>query len=228
LTAVVGRPAYELEADDIVHAAIAILDEHGFDAVSMRNVSARLGVSPVPLYRRIGGKDALVEAMALHLFADLAPSIERDEPWQSYAERWALALRDGLRRVKDSRLLVGEGRSSFLHISRPLIESLRAGGLDADEAVQACRMLVWSTVGLIAVTSNRPQDKRTTRGARRPGSDPSVVTAAEADELFALHIRYLIEGIARDHESPTERASNSTDGSARRSRTVDNPSRSRR
>jgi AcrR family transcriptional regulator len=201
----VGRPAYELEADDIVQAAIEILDEHGLDAVSMRNVSARLGVSPVPLYRRIGGKDALVEAMALHLFADLAPATRPDEPWQSYAERWAHALRGGLRRVKDSRLLVGEGRSSFLHISRPLIEALRAGGLDAGEAVQACRMLVWSTVGLIAVTSNRPQLSSAERRTRRPGSDPSVVTAAEADELFALHIRYLIEGIARDHESSNTR-----------------------
>ena len=32
----------------------------------------------------------------------------------------------------------------------------------------------------------------------RPGGDPGGVDAAEADTLFDLHIRYLIEGIARD------------------------------
>jgi hypothetical protein len=41
-----------------------------------------------------------------------------------------------------------------------------------------------------------------TRGRRRarPGGDPAGVDAAEADTLFDLHIRYVIEGIARDAE----------------------------
>ena len=61
---------FELSTDEIVDAAIAILRERGLDAVSMRNVSASLGVSPVPLYNRIGNKDALVDAMAQRRFAD--------------------------------------------------------------------------------------------------------------------------------------------------------------
>ena len=44
-----GRTELELDADEIVTAAVAIFEESGLDAVSMRSVSARLGVSPVPL-----------------------------------------------------------------------------------------------------------------------------------------------------------------------------------
>jgi TetR/AcrR family tetracycline transcriptional repressor len=36
------------------------------------------------------------------------------------------------------------------------------------------------------------------QGRRRlSGSDPAGVTSEDADELFALHIRYLIDGIDR-------------------------------
>ena len=54
----------DLNAHEIVSAAVDIFEESGLDAVSMRSVSTRLGVSPVPLYSRVGNKDALVDAIA--------------------------------------------------------------------------------------------------------------------------------------------------------------------
>ena len=65
----------------------------------MRSVSARLGVSPVPLYSRIGNKDALLDAIAERLLADLAPPPDDGEPWDEYALRWARELRVRSRRV---------------------------------------------------------------------------------------------------------------------------------
>ena len=47
---------FELHADEIVDAAVEIFQDGGLDAVSMRSVSARLGVSPVPLYSRVDGR----------------------------------------------------------------------------------------------------------------------------------------------------------------------------
>jgi TetR/AcrR family transcriptional regulator, tetracycline repressor protein len=83
----------ELEADEIVDAAIVILRERGLDAVSMRNVADRLGVSTMPLYSRVGNKEALIDAVADQLLADLAPAAGADEPWPAYAERWCRELR---------------------------------------------------------------------------------------------------------------------------------------
>ena len=84
---------FDLNADDIVATALEIFLESGLDAVSMRSVSTRLGVSPVPLYGRIGNKGALVDAIADRLLADLAPPSNDDEPWSEYALRWARRLR---------------------------------------------------------------------------------------------------------------------------------------
>ena len=55
------QPDLDLEADEIVTAAVEIFQESGLDAVSMRSVAARLGVSPMPLYSRVGNKDALLD-----------------------------------------------------------------------------------------------------------------------------------------------------------------------
>lgn len=190
-------PEFDLGADEIVTAAVAIFEESGLDAVSMRSVSARLGVSPVPLYSRIGNKEALVDAIADRLLADLAPPGSADEPWDRYAVRWTRELRARLRQARDSRLILRAGRESYVEASRPLVDAMRYDGMTADAAVQACRLLMWATIGFGAVESGVEPSRRGRRGSR-PGGDPGGVDPAEADTLFDIHIRYVLEGIRRD------------------------------
>lgn len=190
---------FALDADEIVTAALDIFHESGLDAVSMRSVANRLGVSPVPLYSRVGNKEALVDAMAEHMLADLAPRRGDDEPWADYATRWATELRSRLGPAREGRLILGLDRAAYVEASRPLVEAMRRGGLSADAAVQACRLLMWATIGFVAVQGGAEPSGRPRRGVR-PGGDPGGIERAEVDELFALHVRYLIEGIARDHD----------------------------
>jgi TetR/AcrR family tetracycline transcriptional repressor len=213
---VAKQSEFELDADEIVSAAVDIFHESGLDAVSMRSVSTRLGVSPVPLYSRIGNKDALVDAIADRLLTDLAPPTSEDEPWGEYAARCAQELRARLRQARDSRLILSPGRTAYVAASRPLIEAMRRGGLAADAAVQACRLLMWATVGFGAVeTGAEPPAQRRRRA--RPGGDPGGLDSVEIDALFNLHIRYLIDGIARDAaaEAATSRAKADRRGSRR-------------
>ena len=63
--------------------------------------------------------------------------------------------------------------------------------------MQACRLLTWATVGFGAVESGAEPAARSRRRTR-PGGDPGGVEPADADALFDLHIRYVIEGITRD------------------------------
>lgn len=187
----------DLDADEIVSAAVEIFRESGLDAVSMRSVSSRLGVSPVPLYSRVGNKEALVEAMAEWLLGDPAPASGDDERWADYAIRWAWALRDRLRLARDSRLIVAPDRAGYVDASKPLVEVMRRDGIPTDAAVQACRLVMWATVGFAAVESGaRPPTRR--RGRTRPGGDPGGVDPEEIDALFDMHIRYVVEGIQKD------------------------------
>jgi TetR/AcrR family transcriptional regulator, tetracycline repressor protein len=90
----VSRPSdLDLDAEEIITAAVEIFRESGLDAVSMRSVATRLGVSPVPLYSRVGNKDALIDAIADRLSANLTPPCVEDEDWAGYATRWAGELR---------------------------------------------------------------------------------------------------------------------------------------
>ena len=142
---------FELAADEIIAAAVDIFLEQGLDAVSMRSVASRLGVSPAPLYSRVGNKDSLVDAIADHLLADLAPPHVDGEPWMDYALRWAEELRHRLRRAHDSRLILVAGREAYVEASRPLVAVMRASSFAADAAVQACRLVMWATVGFVAI-----------------------------------------------------------------------------
>ncbi|MEO5875130.1 MAG: TetR family transcriptional regulator [Streptosporangiaceae bacterium] len=192
-----GRPAFELDADEIVQAAVEILRDQGLDAVSMRTVAARLGVSPVPLYSRIGNKESLLDAMSCHLLANAVPDQEPGEPWQVYALRWATALRDRLLATTDLLRLLGHRRSPYVEVSRPLIEALGKAGFAPDVAVRACRLVVWTTVAGTLVEPSRFEGKRGTSSRPRIGDAPAM-SVAEAEQLFELHLRYLVEGIERD------------------------------
>jgi AcrR family transcriptional regulator len=189
-------PDLDLDADEIVTAAVEIFREAGLDAVSMRSVANRLGVSPVPLYSRVGNKDALIDAIADRLFASLTPPCVEDETWASYATRWASELRSQVAFARESRLVLSLGRQAFVEVSRPLVDLMRHDGFRADAAVQACRLLMWATVGFVAVEAGARPPRRPK--PVRPGGDAGGVDSAEADALFAIHIRYLIDGIARD------------------------------
>lgn len=191
---------FELDADEIVAAAIVILRERGLDAVSMRNVADRLGVSPMPLYTRVGNKAALIDAVADQLLENLAPVADTDEPWPRYAERWCRELRSRLKLTTDSRLYLGAAREAYVEASRPLIGAMRAGGLSADAAVQACRLLMWATVGFVAMEQGSSLQAPGARRGRLSGSNPAGVTTEEADELFELQMGLITAGVARMHD----------------------------
>jgi len=192
-----GRPPLDLSTDDIVEAACTIFLRSGLDAVSMRTVSAHLGVSPEPLYKRIGNKEALLDAMANRLLVGVAPRPRSGEHWEKYAMRWATALHERLSSTPDVRLVIAERREPFVEASRPLAEQLQAAGFAADAAVQACRLLIWATMGFVVVETGRHRPRSGGRPRALPGGNPSGITNAEARRLFRLHLEFILAGLAR-------------------------------
>lgn len=73
-------PRPRLDLDRVVAEAIALADEHGLGAVSMRALAARLGVSAMTLYGYVPGKEELLDLMLDELYA----SMERP-PWDAGA-----------------------------------------------------------------------------------------------------------------------------------------------
>lgn len=49
--------------DQILSAALALADESGLEAVTMRAVAARVGLTPMALYRHVADKEALLDGV---------------------------------------------------------------------------------------------------------------------------------------------------------------------
>jgi AcrR family transcriptional regulator len=67
----------------ILDAALAVADERGLDALSMRAVADRVGVTPMALYPHIGSKDALLDGLVDRLLAEFLPDAPRLEEFRS-------------------------------------------------------------------------------------------------------------------------------------------------
>lgn len=82
----------------ILDAALALADEQGLAAVTMRAVAARVGLTPMALYPRIDGKDGLLDGLVERLLAELMTVLEsRQEPTSRLLDL-ARAVRDLARR----------------------------------------------------------------------------------------------------------------------------------
>ncbi len=161
--------------------------------------AAEIVTAAVEIFRESGLEAALVEAIADRVLGNPSPPVRDGEDWAAYAVRWARALRNRLRLTRDSRLMVPPDRAGYVEASRPLVEVMRRDGMTDDAAVQACRLVMWATVGFATVESGASQRKRPKGRERvRAGGDPTGVDRREIDALFDIHIRYLIEGIRRD------------------------------
>jgi hypothetical protein len=104
-----------------------------------------------------------------------------------------------LRDVPDSRLVLGPRRWGYVAATGPLVAAMRRDGVASDEAVRACRLLMWATIGFVVTESGARRDGPA--GDRRvsaplPGGDPTGVTDDEADALFELQIDFLLAGLA--------------------------------
>jgi AcrR family transcriptional regulator len=82
-------PKPGLSVDAIVDAAIAVADEAGMGALSMRAVGERLGRTAMALYTYVPGKNELVDLMYDRTMAELPTSYDLADGWRPAATRWA-------------------------------------------------------------------------------------------------------------------------------------------
>ena len=81
-----------LSREAFAEAAVAFVDEHGFDALTMRALGDAMGVHATAVYRYFSGKDELVEAALGAMLAESGVVIpEQGTPRERIAiacDRW--------------------------------------------------------------------------------------------------------------------------------------------
>nr|WP_277818657.1 TetR/AcrR family transcriptional regulator [Cellulosimicrobium arenosum] len=87
-----GRKA-RLTLDEVVEAGIAVAQEGGLDALSMRRVAARLGVGAMSLYTYVPGRTELVDLMIDRAYAELDLPVA-GAPWRPALAQYAHQIWD--------------------------------------------------------------------------------------------------------------------------------------
>lgn len=80
-----------LDRDQIIGAAIAIADQDGLSAVSMRKVGQAVGVEAMSLYHHVQNKERLLEAMIEAVVAE--PPLSTPGPWRDTLREHAAETR---------------------------------------------------------------------------------------------------------------------------------------
>ncbi|MFD4350863.1 TetR/AcrR family transcriptional regulator [Streptomyces coelicoflavus] len=212
-----NRPV-PLDRERIVAAAVALADEGGLTAVSLRKVAARLDAGPMRLYGYISTKDELFDLMVDAVYAEILPG---EEPGD-----WREALRVLAHRTRRSALrhewladLLG-GRPALgpngLAVSESTLAALD-GLADVDTVMRAVETVSAYFTGAIRreVTDLRAEratglSKSEWQRARGPhvtrmlatGRFPALAKAVhdgthvDAEESFATGLEWVLDAVA--------------------------------
>src|SRR6202041_1982392 len=99
-----------IDRQDIVNAALLVLDEVGMDKLTTRTLAARLGVAQPALYWHFKNKDELLDALSVEILrryhAHRLPKPR--QRWDAFALANARSFRKALLAVRDgARIIAG-------------------------------------------------------------------------------------------------------------------------
>lgn len=135
-----ARPALSREA--VVAAALAVVDEVGFEAASMRRVAAALETGPASLYVYVADRRELMEAA--HDLALAGVEVPTEGDWRARFEVLVARIIEALSAHHDLAMAaiaeVPLGPHS-LRLNEEMLRLLRAGGIDDGACAWAADLL---------------------------------------------------------------------------------------
>jgi TetR/AcrR family tetracycline transcriptional repressor len=142
--------------DEILDAALALLDEGGAAAVSVRGIAGRVGIAPNAVYTYFPDKAGVVKALIERLLSEVNRDVfaDRTQPWRRRVEALALELRQrltahpGVVPLMISRPMNGP---QALALHEAVLELLADAGLSPIDAPRTSYLLFIYMVGSIAL-----------------------------------------------------------------------------
>jgi AcrR family transcriptional regulator len=139
-------PDLDLRRDQVIRAARDLAEAGGWAAVTMRRLAAELGVTQPVLYSAFASRQALIDAVALNGFDDLAAALEAADASPMDRMRAYLDFAAAHPRLYEAMFLLPSGLAFAVdHTPEPLQRAFR-GIRDALPDADGTRAEVaWST-----------------------------------------------------------------------------------
>ncbi len=134
-------PRDTLTREQIVHAAVSLLDSAGLEGLNMRALGTRLGSAATAVYWHVGSKENLIALAADQVWHEIALPDLAVAGWRAAATAMATELHGMLTRhpwlvqAFGSLLLYGTGKARHDDHSLAIFEAAGFTGTQADQAV---------------------------------------------------------------------------------------------
>jgi AcrR family transcriptional regulator len=185
-----------LSRQRVLETAVALADDAGLDAVSMRRLAQELGVVPMALYKHVASKDELLDGMVDVIVGEIDSPQEGTDWKDAIRQRVLSARRSLLRHRWASRLIESRPHATpvVLDYMNSLIGTFRAGGFSADlthHVMHALGTRMWGFTQEVFPTPAPPDDPdaRAAMFAQFAQRYPHIIemaTAAMHDEGTAV------------------------------------------
>ncbi|MHC5796299.1 TetR family transcriptional regulator [Lacisediminihabitans sp. FW035] len=156
----VGARSVRHTRDDVVSAALGILDTHGLPDLTMRRLGATLDVQPSALYWHFANKQTLLASIADRIVERARPVPHNGPDWKSTTRDEAYALRDALLAFRDGAEVVSSTLALGLGADLPhalFTDSIGQGGFDPRTSGIAASALLHFVLGHVSHEQQRLQ-----------------------------------------------------------------------
>jgi len=194
-----------LNREYIAATALALVDEIGRDKFSMRKLGTALGFDPMAVYRYFDDQEALFDAVADTLFAELdVASLPWDATWRDLASAYAHRLRDTLLEHPHAVTIFATRpvrSTESINTGNRMVELMTADGFAPGVALQVLRCLREFVVGhALTMAVVRLGGERRSRKPRPEAADYNLL-AQSADETginthFDVGLTAMLAGFA--------------------------------
>ncbi len=214
-----SRREQRLSREKVLAAAVALIDRHGLEALTMRRLAGELGVGTMSLYSYVSNKEALLDGVVGAVLGEMDLSaVDLGD--------WSLAVREILRSFR--RAAKKHPAIVPLITSRPPItpealrpvemglEALRRAGFDEETSAHVYRMLAGYVIGYVSLELGGFFGRYST-ATQEPGFDfemlsrlPRIVEIApyllqwDPDAEFEIGIDLILSGVKTRIERTAE------------------------
>ena len=137
-----GGKTERLTEDQIVDAALAIIRESGVQALSMRSLSQKLGVSAMAAYYYVTDKRGLLDLVARHALGEIEIPERSLGPWYLRLRLVIDQVEAELRRNPGiAEVLLGRTMFSQRRVMNAVMEILEEAGFDGPSVINAYALI---------------------------------------------------------------------------------------
>ena len=212
------RARERLSREAVTGRALAVADEEGLEALTIRRLATDLGVTPMALYWHFQDKERLLDGVAERVLSEVTlPADDPAVPWEVRLRALLDALLDSLQahpaavEVIKTRIMLSEPGQE---LTERALSLLRSAGFSSERSAQLAHYMLTFMVGLVSglpgfavgaddeVHEQHLRMKRATLQALPPKRFPHVIESAgpltdcgDAAAWFSRGLDMLLAGV---------------------------------